>query len=222
MSENILNNLEFLTIPAGTYSLGWHFSEQISAEILEQINTFQPLNEFLSQFSPQREIHSPAFTIAKTTIAVEALLGNVYELDHLTTLSEYCNALDAVLAPAGMRLPTEDELEVACGGALFSWGMEIPDGVPYSKKTTFTQHKVPNQYGLLLDNDPYGPEIVRQVLKLGDGGESIHGAYPWPIAWLSLASSWFLDDDGLQGCLPEFMECTSVRPILIAASHLRP
>jgi hypothetical protein len=215
MSENILNDLEFITIPAGRHELGWRFSAQITPEVLEQIANFQPLDEFLQQFSPKREVHLPAFRIAKTTIGVEALLGNVYELEHLTTLAEYCDALDAVLAPAGMRLPTEDELEVACGGALFSWGMEIPDGVPYDKQTTFTQHKVPNQYGLLLDNDPYGPEIVRQVLKLGNGGESLCGAYPWPIAWLTLASSWFVDDDRLQGYLPEFMEWTSVRPIRI-------
>jgi hypothetical protein len=214
--EQLLNDLEFITIPSGAYQLGWRFADRLTAAMVAEINDFYPFDLFLQNFSPPRDIHLPTFAIAKTTISIEDLLGSAYKLENIATIEELCNAIDALLAPVGMRLPTEDELEAACGGGLFAWGMEIPDGIPYNDLTTFTQHQEPNQSGLLLNSDPYESEIVRNVLKLGDGGVSICGGYPRPIAWLSLSPSWFLDDEYLEGCFPEFMECTSVRPVIIS------
>ena len=61
--------------------------------------------------------------------------------------------------------------------------------------------------------DPYKVETVHHAFKLGDGGEAICGAYPWPITWLSLSPSWSLGNHDVQDCFLEFIEGAFVRPV---------
>jgi len=128
-------------------------------------------------------------------------------------LEALCAALNDALAPHGLRLPSEDELEAACGGFLFPWGHEVPDGIPWGDETTFKGHKSPNALGLVLNHNPYRVEVVTNAFKLGDGGEAVCGAYPWPVAWLSLSPSYRLVGDSVEDLLTEFLEEARVRPV---------
>lgn len=209
MSFFSTKHIEFITIPQGIYELGWHYNDQISAKAKQHISNFLPMREFTTRFSTHRQVDLVSFSIASTALSVEAMV-NYYlseeQIKAISTITVLCDMLDDVLKPRGLRIPTEDEFEVACGGGLFPWGMEIPDGIPYQSETTFQQHKKPNKYGLLLNANPYSVALVKDAFKLGDGGEAICGGYPWPIAWFALASSWSLSDREINDCLSEFIE----------------
>ncbi len=200
-----MNGLRYVTIPSGMYELGWRFTESMPAEALVE----------LSRFAPHRTVVLSAFSIAATTVSFESVMGDPYELDELTSLNALCERIDAHLAKNGLRLPTEDELEAAAGGSLFPWGMEIPDGIPYGERTSFTKHQRLNDFGLALNADPYQVEIVRTALKLGDGGATICGSDPWPLAWLTLSPSYRLLEDMYEDCFTETLECARIRPVRI-------
>ena len=136
----------------------------------------------------------------------------MYELDDVETLADACDACDAALRERGLRLPTEDELEAAFGGLLFPWGDEVPEGAPYGD-VAFRRHKERTAGGLWPIGDTYRVELTRTAVKLGDGGEAICGAYPWPIAWLSFCPSFRLSATEVDELIIEFLETANVRPV---------
>jgi len=216
MDDSSLISLKFATIPAGTYELGWRFTEMLPPDVEAALSGFLPRDELLKQFSGRRSVELGAFEIATESIPLVELLGDPYDLeDEVATIEDLCNKLDDLLRPRGFRVPIEDEIEAACDGDLFWWGMSIPDGIPYGKKTTFELHRKPNIHGLVLNGDPYNVEVVRHAFKLGDGGAAICGAYPWPLAWLALAPSWYLGQDAVEECFIEHLETARVRPIRV-------
>lgn len=122
------------------------------------------------------------------------------------------------LAETGMRLPTCDEWENACGGGattLFRWGDDSPmDFYPTDTcaedrdrkrvwalslgklaykpaPAKWTWHLRPNLFGLRIANDPYRSDLVSDgPLALGgDGGCNICGGAGFFLGWLPLASA---------------------------------
>ena len=122
------------------------------------------------------------------------------------------------LAEIGMRLPTCDEWEHACGGGaatLFRWGDDSPtDFYPTDtcaedrvlKKiwalslgklaykppaAKWSLHQRPNLFGLRIANDPYRLDLVSDgPLALGgDGGCNICGGAGFFLGWLPLATA---------------------------------
>lgn len=126
-----------------------------------------------------------------------------------------------VLAARGLRLPTPDEWEHACGAGartLFRWGDTCPlDRIPYHSPDG-PQHR-PNALGLHIAYDPYRTELTTDPASVygGDGGEATCGGYGTLLAWLPLATShrnpdyaaWLHNPDG-----DAFYEDTSTRPVL--------
>ena len=205
--------MKFITIPSGTYELGWRFTSSLPSAAVAGLSSLLSLEELTAWLSPHRKAALAAFEIASTPVAFQEVLGDPYELDGLSTIEALCDLVDTRLASDNLRLPTEDELEAAAGGALFTWGMELPDGIPYGTETSFVRHKEPNALGLVFTGDPYQQEICRHALKFGDGGRSICGGDPWPMAWLSLSPSFRFGNRDVAECLPETLETAYIRPV---------
>lgn len=204
--------MKFVTIPAGTFKLGWRFEK--SALFNESADNKSAIDTFVTMCSNQRNVDLPAFSIASEPIPISDLIGDPYDLeDDVDSLEALCNYVDDVLFADGLRLPTEDELEAAAGGELFSWGNHIPDGKPYGKETSFTGHKKPNAFGLTLLANPYKTELTRTALKFGDGGSSICGGDAWPLSWLPLSSCFRMNDQNIAECFSETLEECFVRPV---------
>lgn len=208
---------QFVKFKQSTNVLGWRFDGVIDHIVIETLEKFTNGGDFRQlYFSPQRTSCVPEFSIATTTLRWENICDWEDEvLDEINTLEQFCKRLDDELESFGWRLPSEDELEVACGGELFPWGNEIPDGIPYRDLTSFSGHKMPNEYGLILNSNSYLVEIVRNQLKLGDGGESVCGAYPWPIPWLSFSPAYRVLPTVIEECLFEMLEDARIRPVLL-------
>lgn len=205
--------MRFVPVAANTYELGWRFTSALPDAALESLSSVVGLQELFARFSPRRTVALAAFEIATTSIPFQDLIGDPYELEEIASIEALCSLIDEKLAPANLRLPTEDELEAAAGGSLFAWGTELPEGIPYGNETSFTRHKEPNALGLTLNSDPYQLEICRHALKLGDGGSAICGGDPWPMAWLSLSPCFRLSDDDVAECFVETLEATRIRPV---------
>jgi hypothetical protein len=205
--------MNFATIPAATYELGWRFTNSLSKEAIDSLSEFIPFTEPML-WSPERKATLAEFKIAAEAISLAEIIGNIDDLpDDISTLKALCDLVDDRLAANGLRLPSEDEFEAACGGGLFAWGTTIPDGIPYGLETSFEEHQKPNAHGLTLNSDPYRTELVRCALKLGDGGASICGGSPWPVAWFTLSPCFHLLDDYIETCFTETLEATDVRPV---------
>lgn len=213
MSE--LASLRFVDVPAGSHALGFRWRDTLPDDARRGLEAFLPWDELMTRFSPARTVELPAFSIATTTVSAEALLAHLDDDDddHLLSLDDLCAALDHSLAAHQLRLPSEDELEAACGGTLFPWGDQVPDGIPWGDETTFTGHRSTNTLGLQLNDNPYRVEIARAAFKLGDGGEAVCGDYPWPVGWLSFCPSYRLVGDSVEDLLSEFLEEARVRPV---------
>lgn len=206
---------EFIEVNAEKVELGWRYDRLLPAEAMEVMSEFWPAEEDLAMFfSPQRTVSLAPFKIATRAVPWEKL----FDCDEILGCSSYreaCQLIEAKLAKHGWRLPTEDEFEAAAGGELFAWGKEIPEGIPYGKRTSFSKHQVPTANGLFLNDNPYQVELVSTVFKMGDGGVSICGGYAWPIAWLTLAPSYRVPEEMIDGCWPEYLEEALVRPVLL-------
>jgi hypothetical protein len=179
------------------------------------IETCVSFDDYLQSFSPARSVTLGAFDVGCEAVGLETLLGDVYALEG-GTLREVCDVLDERLAARGWRLPTEDELEAACGGGLFAWGATVPDGEPYGSSTSFKRHHAANERGLVLNANPYTPELAREAFLLGDGGSALCGGEPWPIAWLTLSPSFRLREPDVEECLFETLGCARVRPVRLS------
>ncbi|MDG5805052.1 hypothetical protein P9869_20730 [Streptomyces ossamyceticus] len=178
---------EFALIPGGRVTLGfdaaaWRPTPEQSADyawsVAEGYGYDSDLREHLTQvLSPRRDV------------VLDAVLMAV-EGEHLT---EPPAETPAVLAARGLRMPTSDEWEHACGagaGTLFRWGDECPlDRVPYDDPSG-PQH-APNAFGLRIAYDTYTTELTSDpsVVRGGDGGESVCGGYGHLLGWLPLATA---------------------------------
>jgi hypothetical protein len=108
-------------------------------------------------------------------------------------LSERPSDMPGALAARGLRMPSADEWEHACGagaGTLFRWGDTCPlDRIPYGDRNG-PQNR-PNAFGLRIAYDTYRSELTSDTTAIhgGDGGESVCGGYGALLAWLPLATA---------------------------------
>lgn len=202
--------MDLVSIPGGTYELGWRHKPEGAA--LSALEEFVSLAELEVRHSPPRTVHLSAFEITASCVKLADLIEARADLfEHAASMSDYCDATDAVLAEWGFRLPTEDEFEAALGPASFPWGNEIPKGIPHSGQTQFRGHFQATSRGLSYNPSTYLGELVRTALKLGDGGEAICGAYPWPVPWLSFSPAYRIGGD--VDFLHEYLEGAEVRRV---------
>jgi hypothetical protein len=132
----------------------------------------------------------------------------------LTTSAE----VETALAAQGMRLPTCDEWERACGAGattLFRWGDDTPADfypgeasaedrqqrtawalsggrLPYSRPpAVWDIHERPNLFGLRIAMNPYHVDLVADGPHAlgGDGGCNICGGAGFFLGWLPLATA---------------------------------
>ncbi|MGW4444947.1 hypothetical protein [Streptomyces sp. NPDC004682] len=178
---------EFALIPGGRVAVGfdlvaWHpTAEQAAdhAESLAQGLAYGPdLRAHLARvLSPRRTV-----TVPTVLMAVEA-----------EALTEPPADLPDALAARGLRMPSADEWEHACGagaGTLFRWGDACPlDRVPYDDSTG--PHLDRNAFGLRIAYDTYSAELSQDpgAVHGGDGGESVCGGYGMFLGWLPLATA---------------------------------
>lgn len=208
-------DFEFIEISPITVELGWRFDTVLPKAAEESMAEFAFGQDFRTLFfSPRRTVSVATFQIATCAVPWNELLS--WEGDHaMDDLHDACQHVESELVKFGWRLPTEDEFEIAAGGELFAWGNEIPDGSPYPRGTRFTRHKDRNSSGLQLNDDPYKVELVSTAMKMGDGGVSICGGEPWPIAWLSLSPAYRTPKEMVYTAFPEYLETVLIRPVLL-------
>ncbi|MFF2064843.1 hypothetical protein ACFVWZ_24070 [Streptomyces sp. NPDC058200] len=178
---------EFALIPGGAVTLGFDLDawqptpEQVAdyAESLDQgFGYGSDLRAHLAQLlSPRRSA-----VLATVLMAVED-----------EDLTEPPADMPAVLAARGLRMPSSDEWEHACGAGadtLFRWGNDCPlDRIPYGDR--IGPHEKPSGFGLHIAYDTYRTELTSDVAAVhgGDGGESVCGGYGYMLAWLPLATA---------------------------------
>ncbi|MEU3182932.1 hypothetical protein ABZ707_01770 [Streptomyces sp. NPDC006923] len=206
----------FALIPGGEVTVGF------------ELDAWQPLAEQLDSyrteslrggygFDPDPRAHLAQFLTARRTVTVPTLLIAV-EPEELTELPDM---VPAALAGRGLRLPSPDEWEHACGAGattLFRWGDHCPlDNSPYGAGSG-PRHQ-PNAFGLHIAYDVYRAEMTSDPASVygGDGGEAVCGGYGAFVQWLPLATAnrnpamaeFLTGPDGADMC-EEF----STRPVL--------
>ncbi|PYC88070.1 hypothetical protein C7C46_01585 [Streptomyces tateyamensis] len=130
------------------------------------------------------EVLSPLRTVTVPTMLVA--------LEPETLTAAFAD-MPALLAERGLRLPSPDEWEHACGAGartLFRWGDQCPlDRSPY-EATDGPQHQR-NVLGLRIAYDTYRAELTSDPSAVhgGDGGEAECGGYGTFVAWLPLATA---------------------------------
>ncbi|MER5355120.1 hypothetical protein ABT093_32965 [Kitasatospora sp. NPDC002551] len=205
----------FALIPGGRVTVGFDAAGwQPSAELLACYR-----EESVSQGFGDGDLraHLARVLSPRRTVTVPTVLMAVED----EPLDEEPAEMPAVLAQDGLRLPTPDEWEHACGAGahtLFRWGDECPlDRIPYGDDTG--PHAGPNAFGLHIAHDTYRSEITSEPGSIygGDGGESVCGGYGTVLAWLPLATANRHPDlaemvFGENG--DDLTDCLSTRPVL--------
>ncbi|MGW0704666.1 hypothetical protein ACWD4G_01560 [Streptomyces sp. NPDC002643] len=177
---------EFALIPGGRVTLGfdagaWRPTPEQTADYAESLaQGFGYADDLRDHLA---KVLSPRRTVVLSTLlmAVEA-----------ENLTEPPAEMPGVLAARGLRMPTADEWEHACGAGadtLFRWGDECPlDRIPYGDPTG--PHNEPNAFGLRIAHDTYSSELTGDAsVRGGDGGESVCGGYGRLLGWLPLATA---------------------------------
>ena len=178
---------EFSLIPGGEVTLGfdpdgWRSPPGLEADYAESVEqgygSAPGLRAHLAQvLSPRRSV-----TVPTVLMAVEAW-----------KLTAPPDETPDLLAAEGLRMPSSDEWEHACGAGadtLFRWGDACPlDRVPYGDDSG--PHQQPNAFGLRIAHDTYDAELTSDpgAVHGGDGGESVCGGYGTVLAWLPLATA---------------------------------
>ncbi|MGW4380080.1 hypothetical protein [Kitasatospora sp. NPDC004531] len=177
----------FALVPGGRVAVGfdldaWQPTPEQAADYRESeaqgFGHGPDLRAHLAQLlSPRREITLPTVLMA---VENETLTGPPAEAP-------------AELAARGLRMPSADEWEHACGAGastLFRWGDDCPlDRIPYHDLAG--PHHRPNALGLRIADDTYRAELSTDPAAVhgGDGGESACGGYGHLLGWLPLATA---------------------------------
>jgi hypothetical protein len=130
----------------------------------------------------------------------------------------YADAL-AEAASLGVRPASPDEWEYACGAGaptLFRWGDDNPaDGYPYDHRSG--PHREPNQWGLMIGQDPYKHEWTTEpgIVCGGDGGGATCGGSGFFVGWLTLATAYRDADFGAWLNSPDgYIDELFIRPVI--------
>lgn len=178
---------EFALIPGGRVILG--FDPETWRPTAEQAADYAASQEQGFGYGADLREHLARMLSPLRTVVLDTVLMAV-EGEPLT---EPPADMPAVLAARGLRMPSSDEWEHACGagsGTLFRWGDDCPlDRIPYGDRTG--PHNEPNAFGLRIAHDTYSAEITGDTTEVrgGDGGESVCGGYGHLLAWLPLATA---------------------------------
>lgn len=185
---------ELALIPGGTASLGGKREEALELLeadpwVLDWLEGMGGRVESLLTLTPPRVVELAPFLIERQGWAWNSDEASEAEIDRM---EENLRAFGV----DGLRLPSGDEWEHACGGGsrgLFRWGSEI-GSCPYEGED-FDLHKAPNAFGLRLPWNTYTCELCSDAsVRGGDGGSAICGAEPRAMAWLALATSFDCSD----------------------------
>ncbi|MEV6302185.1 hypothetical protein AB0M02_22405 [Actinoplanes sp. NPDC051861] len=209
----------FALVPGGAARVGYdaarfspterqaaHFAAEAAEWGIEE-----SLHDFVDQAtSPARAVVLPALLVAvRSEPAGNLVLDDDGDGDDHAWMT-------AGLAGRGLRPPTPDEWEFACGAGattLFHWGDDYPDGEPYGDVPLLAQ---PNRFGLHIADDPYRAEFTTdpQVLCGGDGGSAVCGGYGSFLSWLTLATAY--RDTSLPEVVADggLTDETPVRPVI--------
>jgi formylglycine-generating enzyme required for sulfatase activity len=178
---------EFALIPGGTVSLGFDLDAwQPTPE--QRVDYAESLSQGYGN-EPDLKSHLAELLSPRRTVTLATVLMAV-EDENLTDLPAETPAL---LAARGLRMPSADEWEHACGAGastLFRWGNQCSlDLTPYEDNTG-PQHQL-NAFGLRIAYDVYRAELSSDVTAIhgGDGGEAVCGGYGSLLAWLPLATA---------------------------------
>lgn len=178
----------FSLVPGGQVTLGYSGAD------------FQPTPQQAADYEesaeeyglPSIQEHVDRMTSPRRTVHVPTLLVAVEAVDPMRECeTDYETEVDS-LAEAGLRLPTPDEWEWACGAGattLFRWGDDCPTD-RYSVDGP-GPHSELNAWGLKIGQDPYEDERTADpaVVCGGDGGGMICGGAGFFLGWLTLATS---------------------------------
>jgi hypothetical protein len=181
------NAQEFALIPGGAVTLG--FDLDAWQPTPEQTADYQESLEQGFGYGPDLRAHLAQLLSRRRTVTLATVLMALED----ENLTEPPADMPAVFAARGLRMPTSDEWEHACGAGadtLFRWGDTCPmDRIPYGDRTG--PHVQPNAFGLRIAYDTYSTELTSNVTAVhgGDGGESVCGGYGTLLAWLPLATA---------------------------------
>ncbi|MEW2518397.1 hypothetical protein [Actinacidiphila alni] len=177
----------FALIPGGTLTLGFD-PERWQPTAAQTADYAASLDQGFGH-GPDLRSHLAQFLSPRRTVTLPAVLMAVEDED----LTEPPADMPDVLAARGLRMPTSDEWEHACGAGadtLFRWGADCPlDRIPYDDAAG-PQHR-PNAFGLRIAYDTYRAEVTSDATGVhgGDGGESVCGGYGNLLGWLPLATA---------------------------------
>ncbi|MEU6066929.1 hypothetical protein ABZ864_21175 [Streptomyces sp. NPDC047082] len=178
---------EFALVPGGPVTLGFDLGAWRPTP--EQTADYDESLEQGFGYGPDLRAHLAEVLSPRRSALLPTLLMAVEDED----LTELPADMPAVLAARGLRMPSADEWEHACGAGadtLFRWGNDCPlDRIPYGDRTG--PHNQPNAFGLRIAHDTYRAELTSDATAThgGDGGESVCGGYGHLLAWLPLATA---------------------------------
>lgn len=178
---------EFALVPGGTVTLGldperWQPTPEQEADYRRSV-------EQGYGYGPDLRAHLALVLSPPRRVTLPTVLMAVEDEE----LTEPPADMPDVLAARGLRMPSPDEWEHACGAGaatLFRWGDECPlDRIPHGDPAG-VQHR-PNALGLHVAYDTYRTEVTGDPTAVhgGDGGESVCGGYGSLLGWLPLATA---------------------------------
>lgn len=178
----------YALIPGGTSVVGYDVDQwQPSAALLEAYREETLGRGFGFHQDPRELLHevlSPLRAVSLPTLLLAV------ESERLSAPAE---EMPELLAKRGLRLPSPDEWEHACGAGaatLWWWGEQCPADLSPYEDAAGPQHQ-PNAFGLRIAHNTYDAELTSDqcVVKGGDGGESVCGGYGSFVEWLPLATA---------------------------------